>query len=149
MWMSSSGPHSIARAGPLAWLCSLLSSLYLFIKGCRWVWWSLKEKEKQKSEQVAQPCSKLNWQQEEVPSAGTGACACQALLVCHGNPGCNRGWCHSGSKRKAAFMGRLFWHRVRHTLQSIMVKCLITDVVIKPEGPCLYFFIARNNKVPH
>ena len=38
-------------------------------------------------------------------------------------------------------MGRLFWHCVRHTLQSITVKCLITDVVIKPEELRLYFLL--------
>lgn len=32
-----------------------------------------------------------------------------------------------------------FWHRVRHTLQSITVKGLITDVVIKPEELSLFF----------
>lgn len=108
------------------------------------------ERHKRQSKQP-RPCSQLNWHQEKVPSAGMGACASQALLVCHGNPSCNRDQCHSGSEQETAFMGRVFWHRVRHTLQSIMVKCLITDVVIKPEELCLYFFvfIAGNNKVPH
>jgi hypothetical protein len=107
-------------------------------------------REGQKSEQAGRPCFHLNWHQEKVPSAGTAACGHQALLVCHGNPSCNRDGCHSGTEWEAAFTGG-FWHCVRHTLQSIMVKCLITDVVIKPEELGLYFsiFISENNKVPH
>lgn len=99
-----------------------------------------RERKRSQSKQP-RPCFQLNWHQGKVPSAGTRACAHQAVIVGRGNPGCNRGCCHSGSERGAAFTGRLFWHRVRHTLQSITVKCLITDVVIKPEELRLYFLL--------
>lgn len=120
--------------------CFFLSPPRLFIMGCREVWCSPTEREKQKSEQVAQALLPTNWHREIVPSAGMGACTCQALLVCHGNSGCNKDRCCSGSEQEAAFIRRLFWHPVPHTLQSITVKCLITDVVIKPEELCLYIF---------
>lgn len=118
---------------------------------CGEVWGSPEEGDKPKQSKPTGPCDHLNWHQGKVASAGTGACVPRALLVCHGNPGWNRDRCHSGSEREAACMGRLFWHCVQHALQSITVKCLITDVVIEPEELCLYFlvFIAGNNKVPH
>lgn len=146
--MSASRHHHRPQQPLLVLPCSFLSPMSRGLQGS--VAEPYPERDTRQSK-WPRPCSQLNWHQEKVPSAGTEACASQALLVCHGNPGCNRDQCHSGREQETASTGRLFWHRVRHTLQSIMVKCLITDVVIKPEERCLYFFvfIAGNNKVPH
>lgn len=140
----SASRHSNKNESPapdgLPWLLCLPSSAP-YVTSCREVGWREGGRGAEVRASGPGPVTKFPWHREKVPSAGTGACVRQALLVCHGNPGCNRDRCHSGSEREAAFMGRLFWHCVRHTLQSITGKCLITDVVIKPEELCLYFSV--------